>query len=95
MLTVLVAYFERSTTVLDVCIYFGIAVSTLYAWKDRLLEHKNLLLGILASRKEPVLAFLCELLASMRLSEQLKNFFSRYGFSFLQNRPETTYPRPP
>jgi transposase-like protein len=96
MLTVLVAYFERNTTVLDICAYFGIAISTLYAWKHRLLEHKDLLLGILVSLKEPAHAFLSELLASMRLSELLNDFFSRYGFSFLQNQiTATTYSRPP
>jgi len=88
MLTVLVAYFERNTTVMAVCTYFGIAVSTLYAWKHRLLEHKNLLLGILESLKEPVQVFLQGLFDSMRLSEQLSDFFCRYAFSFMQNRTE-------
>ena len=88
MLAVLVAYFERNTTVLAVCTYYGIAVSTLYAWKHRLLEHKDLLLGMLASLKEPVQVFLRDLFDSLRLSEQLSVFFRRYGFSFLQNRPE-------
>jgi hypothetical protein len=86
MLTVLVAYFERNTTVLDVCTYFGIAVSTLYEWKHRMLEHKDLLLGILASLKEPAHAFLSGFIDSFRLLDQLKDFFSRYGFSFMQNR---------
>jgi transposase-like protein len=90
MHTVLVAYFERNMTVLEVCTYYGIAVSTLYAWKDRLLEHKDLLLGILASLKEPVDAFLRGLFASIRLSEQLKDFFCRYAFSFMQNRSTLT-----
>jgi hypothetical protein len=82
--------------VLDVCAWFGIAVSTLYAWKRRLLEHKDLLLGILVSLKEPALAFLRGLLASIRLSEELKDFFSRYDFSFLQNQDTaTTCSRPP
>jgi len=95
-LAVLVTYFERNTTVLDVCMHFGIAVSTLYAWKDHLLEHKDLLLGALASLKEPARAFLSWLLASMRISEHLKNFFSRYGFSFLQNQETVaTCSRPP
>jgi transposase-like protein len=96
MLTVLVAYFERSTTVLDVCVYYGIAISTLYAWKQRLLEHKDLLFGMLESLKEPVHAFLRSLLASIRLSEQLSDFFSRYAFSFMQNRSTvTTHSKPP
>jgi transposase-like protein len=88
MLTVLVAYFERSTTVQAVCSYYGIAVSTFYAWKHRLLEHKELLLGMLASLTEPVQEFLRGLLISIRISEQLSNFFHRYGFSFMQNRTE-------
>ena len=90
MLTVLVAYFERSktVTVAAVCAYYGIAVSTLYAWKYRLLEHKDLLLGMLASLKEPAHTFIRSLFASMQLSDQLSDFFHRYSFSFLQNRTE-------
>jgi len=86
MLTVLVAYYERSMTIEALCAHYGVAVSTLYAWKCRLLEHKDLLLGMLASLKEPVQVFLQGLLASIQLSDQLSDFFRRYGFSFLQNR---------
>jgi hypothetical protein len=90
MLTVLLAYFERDTTVQAVCITYGIAVSTLYAWKHRLKEHKDLLLGILASLEEPVDTFLQGLLTSIQLSGQLKDFFCRYAFSFMQNRSTLT-----
>jgi len=86
MLTVLDAYYKRNTTVVAMCEHFGIAVSTFYAWKHRLIEHKDLLLGILESLKEPVQVFLRDLFASLRLSDQLSNFFHRYGFSFMQNR---------
>jgi transposase-like protein len=96
ILTVLVAYFERNTTVQAVCDFYGIAVSTLYAWRDRLLEHKDLLLGMLTSQKEPAQTFLQGLLNSIRISEQLSNFFSLYAFSFMQNRPAvTTHSKPP
>ena len=96
MLTVLVAYFERTVTVAAVCANYGIAVSTLYEWKNRLLEHKDLLLGMLQSKKEPVQAFLQSLFASTQLSEQLSNFFCRYAFSFLQGRTKaTTRSHPP
>jgi len=90
MLTVLVAYFERSktVTVTAVCTHYGIAISTLYAWKHRLLEHKDLLLGMLASLKEPAHTFIRGLFTSLRISEQLNDFFHRYSFSFLQNRTE-------
>jgi len=86
-LTVLIAYFERTTTVAAICEHYGIAVSTLYAWKQRLLEHKELLLGVLVSLKTPALAFLRELFESDKLWRRLSSFFDRYGFSFLQNRP--------
>jgi transposase-like protein len=88
MLAALVAYFERSTTVQVVCARYNIAISTLYAWKDRLLEQKDLLLGILMSRKEPAQAFVRDLFESTQLSDRLKDFFCRYAFSFLQKRTE-------
>jgi len=98
MLTVLVAYFEKSkaVTVAAVCTFYGIAVSTLYAWKHRLLEHKDLLLGMLASQKEPVQAFLRDLFTSLQLSAKLSDFFRRYDFSFLQNlHTAATRSKPP
>ena len=88
MLTALVAYFDRSKTIVALCAQFGIAVSTLYAWKHRLLEHKELLLGMVYSHNKPAHAFLRGLLASIHISEQLSYFFNRYAFSFLQNRPQ-------
>jgi transposase-like protein len=90
MLTVLIAYFERTTSIVALCAHFGIAVSTLYAWKHRLLEHKELLLGALASQRESALNFLRGLLASDRIAAQLGDFFGRFGFSFMQNRPQST-----
>jgi len=86
MLTVLIAYFERDTTVVAICKRFCIAVSTLYVWKARLLEHKALLLGELMSRKKPALAFIHNLLGSDCLSDHLSGFFHRYDFSFMQDR---------
>jgi transposase-like protein len=86
MLTVLIAYFERNTTVVEVCKYFSIAVSTLYIWKERLLEHKELLLGELMSRKKPALAFIHTLLGSDCISDHLSDFFHRHDFSFMQDR---------
>jgi transposase-like protein len=85
-LAVLAAYFERGSTVVEICERYGIAVSTLYEWKGRFLEHKELMLGVLASQKEPALAFLRSLLDSDSLSGRLKEFFAHHGFSFLQNR---------
>jgi transposase-like protein len=106
-LTVLAAYFEKmeaaedkgakeTPTVMDICERFGIAISTLYEWKKRLLEHKECLLGVLASQKTPALAFLRGLFGSGRLPDALRGFFRRHGFSFMQARsPMATRYCPP
>ena len=86
-LTVLIAYYERDTTVAAVCESFNIAVSTLYVWKGLMLEHKDLMLGALISLKTAALAFLRNLVGSPDLSKLLGGFFRRHAFSFLQNRP--------
>ena len=85
-LSALLAYFERKMTVAAICEGFGIAVSTLYRWKECFLSHKGLLLGALIDRKEPAPAFLYGLLESGRVSDTLRDFFHRHLFSFLQNR---------
>jgi len=84
MLTVLIAYFERETSVVNICADFGIAVSTLYEWKKRLAKCKDFLLGVVLSLNKPALSFLNELFASDCLSDLLNTFFEKYGFSFLQ-----------
>jgi len=95
-LNVLIAYFERETTVVKICEHFGIAVSTLYEWKKCLLLHKQLLLGVIIDMKKPALAFLYELLNSHRLSDILLGFFRKYAWSFLQVRSKSaTYSNTP
>lgn len=83
-LCVLIAYFERKTTIVNICESFDIAVSTLYRWKDIIIEHKGLLLGVLINSKTPALEFLRGLLNSHGLSDILRSFFWKYGFSFMQ-----------
>ena len=96
VLTALITYFERANTVEKICAQLGIAISTIYEWKKRMLAHKDLMLGILISRKVPALAFLRGLLKSKRLSVILSGFFHRYGFSFMQRRSTSaTRSRPP
>ena len=95
-LLALTAYFERKTTVVKICGQFGIAVSTIYEWKKRLLLHKELLLGLLISGKEPVLSFLNGLLAAGCLSKHLCSFFKKHAFSFMQrSTKQTSQPQPP
>jgi transposase-like protein len=93
--TVLIAYYKRTTTVAAICEHFGIAISTLYAWKKRLLEHKELMLSAIANNKEPALAFLRGLFGFYGISDILADFFKKHAFSFLQNRPTpTTWSKP-
>lgn len=95
-LAALLAYFERETTVVGICNHFDIAVSTLYSWKKLLLKHKELLLGVLASTKVPTLDFLRKMFGTTCLSDQLRNFYQRYAFSFLQHRSTiVTHSEPP
>ena len=85
-LTVLIAYYERSTSVAEVCGQFEIAISTLYEWKKLFAEHKELLLGVFFSQKSSALSFLRGLLDSDCLSDTLRGFFGRFAFSFMQRR---------
>jgi hypothetical protein len=87
---VLVAYFKREMTVEKIAKYFGIAISTIYEWKKRLLAHKELILGVLLNTKTPVAPFLCGLLTSGYLSKTLCDFCEKYGVSFLERPPKTT-----
>jgi transposase-like protein len=89
------AYFERKQTVGAICEKFGIAVSTLYAWKKQFMEHKDLLLGLLVSHTTTGISFLNSLLQSADLSGTLQGFFHRFNFSFLQPMAETAQSRPP
>ena len=96
MLAALIAYYERDASVADVCAQFGIAVSTIYKWKDRIALHKDLMLGVLISRKLHARSYMLELFDSTDLSDTLRRFYHKYGFSFLQNRSTpATRSRPP
>jgi transposase-like protein len=94
-INVLLVYFEKKQTIQELCLRFGIAVSTLYAWKKQFIEHKDLLLGLLVSHQSTEAAFLNDLFDSDDLSGTLRHFFHRFNFSFLQTKPQTTQSRPP
>jgi transposase-like protein len=95
-LTVLIAYFERDCTVEAICAEYGIAVSTLYEWLKRLTAHKDLMIGVMMSRKTRGLEFLRELVSSDDLSESLSSFSGKHGFSFMQGNCQiTTKSNPP
>jgi ribosomal protein S27AE len=97
-LSVLIAYFEREAakmTVVKICESYEIAVSTLYRWKALLLEHKNLLLGLLISAKITGLDFIRKYLNSENSPGPLHQFLCKYGFSFMQSGHKTTSYIPP
>jgi len=96
MLAALIAFYERDATVEDVCAEFGIAVSTIYAWKERISEHKDIMLGLLLSKKQCTHSYILWLCGSDNLSDTLRHFFRKYGFSFMQRRSiSATQSRPP
>jgi transposase-like protein/ribosomal protein S27AE len=95
-LTVLAAYFERNMTVVAICDRYGVAISTLYAWKRLFMEHKSLFLGALADLGVSPLVFARELISSTQLARDLSGFASRLAFSFMQgNEVKKTQSHPP
>jgi transposase-like protein len=96
MLAALIAYYERDSSVADVCARFDIAVSTIYEWQERIAEHKDLMLGVLISQKQRTHSYLLGLIDSPDLSNTLRRFYRKYGFSFMQRRSITaSRSRPP
>jgi hypothetical protein len=95
-LTVLIAYFERDCTVVSVCAEYGIAVSTLYEWLHLLADHKDLMIGIMLSRKTTAPIFLHNMIDSGDISELIRSFYNKHGFSFMQsNYQKATKSNPP
>jgi len=94
-LLALIAYFERKTTVVNICESFNIAVSTLYEWKKQLLLHKDLLIGLLLSQKTTGLDFIRTFLNTESTPNPLERFFNKHGFSFLRKRGLATHTVPP
>jgi len=96
VLAVMAAYFERAATVAKISERFGIAVSTIYDWKGRIVLHKDLMLGALISQKQRAHSYILGLLRSDDLSAILRRLYCKYGFSFMQNQSTpATRSRPP
>ncbi|MCL2223143.1 MAG: DUF6431 domain-containing protein [Oscillospiraceae bacterium] len=95
-LTVLISYYERDCTVESVCAEYGIAVSTLYEWLHILSAHKDLMIGVMLSRKTSAPTFLRNIINSDDISELIQSFHGKHGFSFMQsNYQPTTKSNPP
>ena len=80
---VLKAYYFRTESVVKLCDRYGIAVTTLYAWKKRYLIHKILKLGKLAKYFYPEDPHLT-VEPNICFTSFLRDFFDQFGFSFLQ-----------
>lgn|GEM_PF-503568 len=88
ILTVLRAYFFRSSSVESLCIRFMIAISTLYAWIKLFHFHKKLWLGILRNAEISSGVFIDSIKSSQFSSDA---FFQLSSFSFLQGAFTTRF----
>lgn len=83
IMLVLRAYFVRTESVESLCARFGISVSTFYNWKKRYRTHKSLHIDKIEKyffKRDPHLTEAINIC----LTEFLCDFYSRFGFSFLQ-----------
>jgi hypothetical protein len=91
---VLKEYFHTRLTT-TICNKYNIAVSTLYAWRDRYLSHVSIDLGAVveaALLKKPDFLSKAALLektiwfsaAHICKKDAIRDFFYRFGFSFMQ-----------
>ena len=84
ILAVLEAYAKREKPVRQIAEDFQIAVSTLYAWRDRFNRHCELLLGKLAQASVGIVGALEAVLGQPDLPGRLFIFVGTYGMCFLQ-----------
>lgn len=76
-------YYASSLTVEAICVKYGIFISTLYSWKELLIKHKKIWLGLLEDACTSAVQFLDSLFVK-GLLHTLKEFFLTAGVSFLQ-----------
>ena len=79
ILTLLRYYFLQQYTVQQLCEAYGIAVSTLYAWKQLFFHQKAVWLGVLTDLSLTSLTFLDQLDGLL-----LIEFFRKFAIPFLQ-----------
>lgn len=93
VLKVLRLYFLRLNPVARLCKRFGIAISTLYRFRELFLAQKKLWLGVLQDLEEGALSFLDDLSGQVLFS-----YLSAFHWSFLERlpgrSPELPFPVP-
>ena len=91
ILTVLKEYFHTHAAT-GICKKYGIAVSTLYAWRDRYLTHASLDLGAIVEGALLSRTRWLEDAPDICRSCATSGFFGKFGFSFMQYaaKAETT-----
>jgi transposase-like protein len=93
---VLLAYYSKNETLVAIATRFSISVSTIYRWRDKLIEHMTIIQDAVTKKKAYASKFLEGLMESCSLSTTLESFFMRFGFSFMQcKQVTTTRSRPP
>ena len=84
ILRVLGEYFMHRLTVEALCFKFAISHSLLYKWLDLFYQNKALWLGVLSNLETSPFTFLLELIKLPLFSSFSKDFFLKFGFSFMQ-----------
>jgi len=87
VLSVLRDYFYK-VKIKDICEKYQISISLIYAWKLLFLKHKKLWLGILEDMYHNSLEFLSSI-PTFTTSNDLLQFFTQNGYSFLQRLRKT------
>lgn len=90
ILSALRAYFTRTCPVEQVCLTYGITVSTLYRFLHLFAAHKKLWLGVLEDMSAPAAVFI-----DLMEGAVLERFFLTFGFSFLETLRGTDLSPPP
>lgn len=84
ILRVLGEYFMHRLTIEAVCFKFAISHSLLYKWLDLFYQNRTLWLGVLSNLETSPFTFLLELIKLPLFSSFSKDFFLKFGFSFMQ-----------
>jgi hypothetical protein len=87
VLSALRDYFSKMK-IMDICEKYQISISLIYAWKLLFLQHKKLWLGILDDMYHHSSEFLSSI-PTFTTSNDLRQFFTQNGYSFLQRLRKT------
>ena len=90
ILSVLKDHFLTDATVTLLCEKYQISISALYRWKELLITHKRLWLGVIENIYKDMASFLSSI-PNLNTSLDLFNFFRENNYSFLQSAGKTAH----